>query len=130
MNDITERERFLQARGDVALVALKSLLNTVEPMLNTNSILKDQLDKILERQTQTGTLLHIVGDVISQNVMILRTLKEQSAQTLAEVQSFVEQSGESVTIDTALENVIDAIRRSSVVYESKTDEEIKKLMGL
>lgn len=130
MNDTTERERFLQARGDVALVALKALLNTIEPMLNTNSILKDQLDKILERQTQTGTLLHIVGDVISQNVMILRTLKEQSAQTLDEVQSFVEQSGESVTMDTALENVIDAIRKSSVVYSSKTDEEIKKLMGL
>lgn len=99
---VTEMERVLRARGDVAVVALQAMRSTLQPMLETNITVQQHLTKILERQPQTGTLLNIIADVTTTNVNILRETVEQINQVLSEINMFMDGTGAQV--DDAIDN--------------------------
>lgn len=125
---VTEMERVLKARGDVAVVALQSMQTVLQPMLETNITVQQHLTKILERQPQTGTLLNIIADVTTTNVNILRETTQQLHQVLSEINTFMDGTGAQV--DDAIDNVIAAIKTVSDFHRGLSDDEIKRQMGL
>lgn len=125
---VTEMERVLRARGDVAVVTLQAMRSTLQPMLETNITVQQHLTKILERQPQTGTLLNIIADVTTTNVNILRETVEQINQVLSEINTFMDGTGAQV--DDAIDNVIAAIKTVSDFHRDLSDDEIKRQIGL
>lgn len=130
MEQISERERMLIARGDVALATLQAVLKGLKPTLDTNSKLSEQLNAILAKQPQQQTLLSITAQVANQTTVTLQSLVSLIESSNAELTAFEQSAGVADTIWDAERNVLEAIRASSEVYQSKSDEELRQLVGL
>ena len=131
MPDITDKEQYLIARGDVAIVALKAILNTLLPAQEANERMATQLQAVQAKQPPGNvTLLSISTQVVLNTALSLSSATETIKQALHEIEHFSTETGQSVEDNTAVENVLSAIRKSSEIYASKTDEELKKLIGL
>ena len=76
------------------------------------------------------TLLSISTQVVLNTALSLSSATETIKQALHEIEHFSTETGQSVEDNTAVENVLSAIRKSSEIYAGKTDEELKKLIGL
>lgn len=127
-----EREYVLTARGDIAIISLRAMLNALKPVLETNKITAERLNEIQAKQpvSDKPTLLSIVAQVSSQNVQVLSDVVTTTQNCLDEIDFLSGRTGVDNDPDTALTNLINAIRASSTVHATKTDEEIKKMLGL
>ena len=77
MSTISDKERYLIARGDVAIVALKAVLNILEPTRDTNERTATQLQAVQAKQPQGNvTLLSIVTQVATQTSLSLTSATE------------------------------------------------------
>lgn len=131
MEQISERERMLIARGDVALVTLQAVLNVIKPAMDTNGKTSNQLNAILAKQpSQQPTLLSITAQVTTQTTATLHSVVDIIEQTRAELTAFEEKAGLAELVGDAEQNVLDGIRQSSDFYSDKSDEELRKLVGL
>lgn len=127
-----EREYVLTARGDIAIISLRAMLNALKPVLETNRLTAERLNEIQAKQpvSDKPTLLAIVAQVSSQNVQVLSDVVTTTQNCLDEIDFLSGRTGVDNDPDTALTNLINAIRASSTVHATKTDEEIKKMLGL
>lgn len=131
MSTISDKERYLIARGDVAIVALKAVLNLLEPTRDTNERTATQLQAVQAKQPQGNvTLLSIVTQVATQTSMSLASATETIKQALYEIDYFSSETEQENSESSAVSNVINAIRQSSEIYANKSDDEIKQIIGL
>lgn len=131
MSTISDKERYLIARGDVAIVALKAVLNLLEPTRDTNERTATQLQAVQAKQPQGNvTLLSIVTQVATQTSLSLASATETIKQALHEIDYFSSETGQENSESSAVSNVINAIRQSSEIYANKSDDEIKQIIGL
>ena len=131
MSTISDKERYLIARGDVAIVALKAVLNLLEPTRDTNERTATQLQAVQAKQPQGNvTLLSIVTQVATQTSMSLASATETIKQALHEIDYFSSETEQENSESSAVSNVINAIRQSSEIYANKSDDEIKQIIGL
>ena len=131
MSTISDKERYLIARGDVAIVALKAVLNTLEPTRDTNERTATQLQAVQAKQPQGNvTLLSIVTQVATQTSLSLTSATETIKQALHEIDYFSSETEQENSESSAVSNVINAIRQSSEIYANKSDDEIKQIIGL
>lgn len=128
----TEREYVLTARGDIAIISLRAMLNVLKPVLETNRLTAERLNEIQAKQpvSDKPTLLAIVAQVSNQNVQVLSDVVTTTQNCLDEIDFLSGRTGVDNAPDTALTNLINAIRASSTLHATKTDEEIKKMLGL
>lgn len=131
MSTISDKERYLIARGDVAIVALKAVLNLLEPTRETNERTATQLQAVQAKQPQGNvTLLSIVMQVATQTSLSLASATETIKQALHEIDYFSSETEQENSESSAVSNVINAIRQSSEIYANKSDDEIKQIIGL
>lgn len=131
MSTISDKERYLIARGDVAIVALKAVLNLLEPTRDTNERTATQLQAVQAKQPQGNvTLLSIVTQVATQTLLSLASATETIKQALHEIDYFSSETEQENSESSAVSNVINAIRQSSEIYANKSDDEIKQIIGL
>lgn len=131
MSTISDKERYLIARGDVAIVALKAVLNLLEPTRDTNERTATQLQAVQAKQPQGNvTLLSIVTQVATQTSLSLTSATETIKQALHEIDYFSSETKQENSESSAVSNVINAIRQSSEIYANKSDDEIKQIIGL
>lgn len=131
MSTISDKERYLIARGDVAVVALKAVLNLLEPTRDTNERTATQLQAVQAKQPQGNvTLLSIVTQVATQTSLSLASATETIKQALHEIDYFSSETEQENSESSAVSNVINAIRQSSEIYANKSDDEIKQIIGL
>ena len=131
MSTISDKERYLIARGDVAIVALKAVLNLLEPTRDTNERTATQLQAVQAKQPQGNvTLLSIVTQVATQTSLSLASATETIKHALHEIDYFSSETEQENSESSAVSNVINAIRQSSEIYANKSDDEIKQLIGL
>lgn len=131
MSTISDKERYLIARGDVAIVALKAVLNLLEPTRGTNERTATQLQAVQAKQPQGNvTLLSIVTQVATQTSLSLASATETIKQALHEIDYFSSETEQENSESSAVSNVINAIRQSSEIYANKSDDEIKQIIGL
>lgn len=131
MSTISDKERYLIARGDVAIVALKAVLNLLEPTRDTNERTATQLQAVQAKQPQGNvTLLSIVTQVAKQTSLSLASATETIKQALHEIDYFSSETEQENSESSAVSNVINAIRQSSEIYANKSDDEIKQIIGL
>lgn len=131
MSTISDKERYLIARGDVAIVALKAVLNLLEPTRETNERTATQLQAVQAKQPQGNvTLLSIVTQVATQTSLSLASATETIKQALNEIDYFSSETEQENSESSAVSNVINAIRQSSEIYANKSDDEIKQIIGL
>lgn len=131
MSTISDKERYLIARGDVAIVALKAILNLLEPTRDTNERTATQLQAVQVKQPQGNvTLLSIVTQVATQTSLSLASATETIKQALHEIDYFSSETEQENSESSAVSNVINAIRQSSEIYANKSDDEIKQIIGL
>jgi len=131
MSTISDKERYLIARGDVAIVALKAVLNILEPTRDTNERTATQLQAVQAKQPQGNvTLLSIVTQVATQTSLSLASATETIKQALHEIDYFSSETEQENSESSAVSNVINAIRQSSEIYANKSDDEIKQIIGL
>ena len=131
MSTISDKERYLIARGDVAIVALKAVLNLLEPTRDTNERTATQLQAVQAKQPQGNvTLLSIVTQVATQTSLSLASATETIKQALHEIDYFSSETEQENSESSAVLNVINAIRQSSEIYANKSDDEIKQIIGL
>lgn len=131
MSTISDKERYLIARGDVAIVALKAVLNLLEPTRETNERTATQLQAVQAKQLQGNvTLLSIVTQVATQTSLSLASATETIKQALHEIDYFSSETEQENSESSAVSNVINAIRQSSEIYANKSDDEIKQIIGL
>ena len=131
MSTISDKERYLIARGDVAIVALKAVLNLLEPTRDTNARTAPQLQAVQANQPQGNvTLLSIVTQVATQTSLSLASATETIKQALHEIDYFSSETEQENSESSAVSNVINAIRQSSEIYANKSDDEIKQIIGL
>lgn len=131
MSTISDKERYLIARGDVAIVALKAVLNLLEPTRDTNERTAAQLQTVQAKQPQGNvTLLSIVTQVATQTSLSLASATETIKQALHEIDYFSSETEQENSESSAVSNVINAIRQSSEIYANKSDDEIKQIIGL
>nr|DAW78495.1 MAG TPA: hypothetical protein [Caudoviricetes sp.]DAX19087.1 MAG TPA: hypothetical protein [Caudoviricetes sp.]DAY27032.1 MAG TPA: hypothetical protein [Caudoviricetes sp.] len=131
MSTISDKERYLIARGDVAIVALKAVLNLLEPTRDTNERTATQLQAVQAKQPQGNvTLLSIVTQVATQTSLSLASATETIKQALHEIDYFSSETEQENSESSAVSNVINAIRQSSEIYANKSDDEIKQIIGL
>lgn len=131
MSTISDKERYLIARGDVAIVALKAVLNLLEPTRDTNERTATQLQAVQAKQPQGDvTLLSIVTQVATQTSLSLASATETIKQALHEIDYFSSETEQENSESSAVSNVINAIRQSSEIYANKSDDEIKQIIGL
>lgn len=131
MSTISDKERYLIARGDVAIVALKAVLNLLEPTRDTNERTATQLQAVQAKQPQGNvTLLSIVTQVATQTSLSLASATETIRQALHEIDYFSSETEQENSESSAVSNVINAIRQSSEIYANKSDDEIKQIIGL
>ena len=131
MSTISDKERYLIARGDVAIVALKAVLNLLEPTRDTNERTATQLQAVQAKQPQGNvTLLSIVTQVATQTSLSLASATETIKQALHEIDYFSSETEQENSESSAVSNVINAIRQSSEIYVNKSDDEIKQIIGL
>lgn len=131
MSTISDKERYLIARGDVAIVALKAVLNLLEPTRDTNERTATQLQVVQAKQPQGNvTLLSIVTQVATQTSLSLASATETIKQALHEIDYFSSETEQENSESSAVSNVINAIRQSSEIYANKSDDEIKQIIGL
>lgn len=131
MSTISDKERYLIARGDVAIVALKAILNLLEPTRDTNERTATQLQAVQAKQPQGNvTLLSIVTQVATQTSLSLASATETIKQALHEIDYFSSETEQENSESSAVSNVINAIRQSSEIYANKSDDEIKQIIGL
>lgn len=131
MSTISDKERYLIARGDVAIVALKAVLNLLEPTRDTNERTATQLQAVQAKQPQGNvTLLSIVTQVATQTSLSLASAIETIKQALHEIDYFSSETEQENSESSAVSNVINAIRQSSEIYANKSDDEIKQIIGL
>ena len=131
MSTISDKERYLIARGDVAIVALKAGLNILEPTRDTNERTATQLQAVQAKQPQGNvTLLSIVTQVATQTSLSLASATETIKQALHEIDYFSSETEQENSESSAVSNVINAIRQSSEIYANKSDDEIKQIIGL
>ena len=130
MSTISDKERYLIARGDVAIVALKAVLNLLEPTRDTNERTATQLQAVQAKQPQGNvTLLSIVTQVATQTSLSLASATETIKQALHEIDYFSSETEQENSESSAVSNVINAIRQSSEIYANKSDDEIKQIIG-
>lgn len=131
MSTISDKERYLIARGDVAIVTLKAVLNILTPTQETNERAATQLQAVQAKQPPGNvTLLSISTQVATQTALSLSSAVETIKQTLHEIEYFSAETAQSTEDESAVINVLGAIRQSSEIYANKTDEELKQLIGL
>ena len=131
MSTISDKERYLIARGDVAIVALKAVLNLLEPTRDTNERTATQLQAVQAKQPQGNvTLLSIVTQVATQTSLSLASATETIKQALHEIDYFSSETEQENSESSAVSNVINAIRQTSEIYANKSDDEIKQIIGL
>lgn len=131
MSTISDKERYLIARGDIAIVALKAVLNLLEPTRDTNERTATQLQAVQAKQPQGNvTLLSIVTQVATQTSLSLASATETIKQALHEIDYFSSETEQENSESSAVSNVINAIRQSSEIYANKSDDEIKQIIGL
>lgn len=131
MSTISDKERYLIARGDVAIVALKAVLNLLEPTRDTNERTATQLQAVQAKQPQGNvTLLSIVTQVATQTSLSLASATETIKQALHEIDYFSSETEQENSESSAVSNMINAIRQSSEIYANKSDDEIKQIIGL
>ena len=131
MSTISDKERYLIARGDVAIVALKAVLNILEPTRDINERTATQLQAVQAKQPQGNvTLLSIVTQVATQTSLSLASATETIKQALHEIDYFSSETEQENSESSAVSNVINAIRQSSEIYANKSDDEIKQIIGL
>lgn len=131
MSTISDKERYLIARGDVAIVALKAVLNLLEPTRDTNERTATQLQAVQAKQPHGNvTLLSIVTQVATQTSLSLASATETIKQALHEIDYFSSETEQENSESSAVSNVINAIRQSSEIYANKSDDEIKQIIGL
>lgn len=131
MSTISDKERYLIARGDVAIVALKAVLNLLEPTRDTNERTATQLQAVQAKQPQGNvTLLSVVTQVATQTSLSLASATETIKQALHEIDYFSSETEQENSESSAVSNVINAIRQSSEIYANKSDDEIKQIIGL
>lgn len=131
MSTISDKERYLIARGDVAIVALKAVLNLLEPTRDTNERTATQLQAVQAKQPQGNvTLLSIVTQVATQTSLSLASATETIKQALHEIDYFSSETEQENSESSAVSNVINAIRQSSEIYANKSNDEIKQIIGL
>lgn len=131
MSTISDKERYLIARGDVAIVALKAVLNLLEPTRDTNERTATQLQAVQAKQPQGNvTLLSIVTQVATQTSLSLASATETIKQALHEIDYFSSETEQENSESSAVSNVINAIRQSSEIYANKSYDEIKQIIGL
>lgn len=131
MSTISDKERYLIVRGDVAIVALKAVLNLLEPTRDTNERTATQLQAVQAKQPQGNvTLLSIVTQVATQTSLSLASATETIKQALHEIDYFSSETEQENSESSAVSNVINAIRQSSEIYANKSDDEIKQIIGL
>lgn len=131
MSTISDKERYLIARGDVAIVALKAVLNLLEPTRDTNERTATQLQAVQAKQPQGNvTLLSIVTQVATQTSLSLASATETIKRALHEIDYFSSETEQENSESSAVSNVINAIRQSSEIYANKSDDEIKQIIGL
>lgn len=128
----TEREYVLTARGDIAIISLRALLNSLTPALETNRSMAERLNEVLAKQPTSDqpTLLSVVTRVANQNVIVLNDVITAAKNCLDEIDFLSGRTDVDNNPDTALINITNAIRESSAIHATKTDEEIKKMLGL
>ena len=123
MSTISDKERYLIARGDVAIVALKAVLNLLEPTRDTNERTATQLQAVQAKQPQGNvTLLSIVTQVATQTSLSLASATETIKQALHEIDYFSSETEQENSESSAVSNVINAIRQSSEIYANKSDD--------
>lgn len=128
---LSDRERFLLARGDLAVVALKAVANALQPAQDTNNRLANQLKAIQAKQPMgQQTLLSVSSEVVSSVDSTLTEAVQMLQSTLAELDAFSQSAELPTTEEFAVQNIIDVIKQSSPAYADKTDDEIKRLAGL
>ena len=131
MSTISDKERYLIARGDVAIVALKAVLNLLEPTRETNERTATQLQAVQAKQPQGNvTLLSIVTQVATQTSLSLASATETIKQALHEIDYFSSETEQENSESSAVSNVINAIRQSSEIYANKSVDEINQIIGL
>lgn len=132
MVELSERERVLLVRGDVAVVALRAVLNSLKPAQATNRTTRQQLQSVLAKQPNTGqqTLLSVVTDVTSQMDNTLTTVIATIEQSLNDIGTFSGEDASSDPTDRAVQNVLAGARLSSDFYRDKSDEELRKILGI
>lgn len=130
MEQLSERERALIARGDVAITVLKALVKVLSNPRDTMGKTAEQLNAILARQPQQQTLLAVVAEVSNRTYTTLHECVDMIENTLLEIDSFVEQADVNIRTEDAEANVLEGIRQSSEVYTNKTDDELRNLVGL
>lgn len=132
MENISEREYILTVRGDIAIIALRAVLNSLYPALETNLKTANQLKSVQANQPPTNqpTLLSVVTQVADQNSIVLNSVISTIKQCLVEIDFLSGRNDIDNDQDTAITNIVNAIRSCSEVYADKSDEEIKKIIGL
>lgn len=132
MSETSELERLLIARGDVAIACLQAVLRGIKPALDTNRKTAQQLNSVIARQPSDSpsTLLTVTAQVVTQTSSTLTDLVNLIESTSAELKGFVQGAGIEDTIGDAERNVLSAIRQTSDVYGDKSEEDLRKLVGL
>lgn len=133
MEDISQRERMLIARGDSAIIALQAIVHQLSPALESNKVALEHLKTVLAQNPQdekTPSLASILHNLQENNTKVLLWVIETGNTVLKEIDAFVSEAGLNVSADDGVSNIIEAIRSISGVYKDKSDQEIMELLGL
>lgn len=131
MAELTETERQLTARGDIAIIALRAILKALKPAQEVNHNTAVRLQEIQNRQPQgQQTLLSVVLQVVQQTDLTLTESVSLAENTLMELAAFCDENGFENTSESAEKNLFEALRQYSPAYTDKTDEQLRELLGL
>ena len=134
MTELSERERLLIARGDVAIATMQAVLKALLPAYETNSKTAEQLNAINAKTTNSDpskpTLLSITAHVTTKTSAVLADVIQAIETSNNELKLFAQYAGIDDTVSDAEGNIVNAIRESSDFYRHKSDDEIRKMVGL
>lgn len=132
MSETSELERLLIARGDIAITCLQAVLRGLRPALDTNQKTAQQLNAIIAKQPSDSpsTMLTVTSQVVTQTSSTLLEIVNLIEMTNVELRGFLQHAGIEDTVSDAESNILSAIRQASGVYSGKTDDELRKLVGL
>ena len=134
MTELSERERLLIARGDVAIATMQAVLKALLPAYETNSKTAEQLTAINATATRGNpsqpTLLSITAQVTTKTSAVLYDVIQAIETSNRELKVFAQYAGIEDTVSDAEGNIVNAIRESSEFYRDKSDDEIRKMVGL
>ena len=134
MTELSERERLLIARGDVAIATMQAVLKALLPAYETNSKTAEQLNAINAKTPNSDpskpTLLSITAQVTTKTSAVLLDVIQAIETSNNELRVFAQYAGITDTVSDAEGNIINAIRESSDFYRDTSDDEIRKMVGL